>query len=132
MASILPAVSSGHKNDFFSRINAIRPITSFFQKFLFTEAQITSIIPPVPAYLRGAFAIVTDAGRGMRWTQGVPKRGRFLADAKSRGPDTLTLVSSWRRQTAGDGGNRARLTGEITYKRETIARGMPGRSGEPW
>jgi hypothetical protein len=49
---------------------------------------------------------------------------------KSCGPDTLTPVSSWRRQTAGDGGKRARLTGESTKETvKTIACGTPGDPG---
>jgi hypothetical protein len=49
---------------------------------------------------------------------------------KSCGPDTLTPVSSWRRQTAGDGGKRARLTGESTKEAvKTIACGTPGDPG---
>ena len=55
-----------------------------------------------------------------------------LRTEKSCGPDTLTPVSSWRRQTADDGGNRAGLAGESTE--ETVApsrAGMPDVSGGP-
>src|SRR5882757_9730275 len=56
----------------------------------------------------------------------------LLRTAKSCGPDTLTPVSSWRRQTAGDGGKRARLTGESTKQTVKPSRaGMPGSSGGP-
>jgi hypothetical protein len=49
---------------------------------------------------------------------GAIDEGRMLRTAKSCGPDTLTLVSSWRDYPAGDGGKRAGLTGEST--KETV------------
>jgi hypothetical protein len=55
---------------------------------------------------------------GMRWTLMRQRRTVLTRTAKSCGPDTLTPVSSWRRQTADDGGKRARLTGEST--KETV------------
>src|SRR5882757_180531 len=68
----------------------------------------------------------------MQWTRLAPRRARHSRTEKSCGPDTLTPVSSWRRQTAGDGGKRARLTGESTKETVTPSRaGMPDVSGGP-
>src|SRR6202030_2820603 len=79
-------------------------------------------------------AIVTDVGRGMRWTLLVRKTSApRKRTAKSCGPDIPTLISSGRqclRIAACDGGNKARLTEEITKETvKTIARGMPGDTG---
>src|SRR5476649_2543792 len=66
----------------------------------------------------------------MRWTRMAPGRGRRSRTEKSCGPDTLTPVSSWRRQTADDGGKRAELAGESTKETvKTIACGNAGLSG---
>jgi hypothetical protein len=66
----------------------------------------------------------------MRWTRVAPGRKRCSRTEKSCGPDTLTLVSSRRRQTADDGGKRAGLTGESAKETVTPSRaGMPGDSG---
>jgi hypothetical protein len=58
---------------------------------------------------------------------------RSRRTAKSCGPDIPTLISSERqclRIAAYDGGNKARLTEEITKETvKTIARGMPGETG---
>ena len=61
----------------------------------------------------GRLEIVTDAGQDAVDGGGTIDAGACVRTAKARGPDTLTPVSSQQRQTAGDGGNRAGLTGEI-------------------
>ena len=67
-------------------------------------------------------------GRGWRF-----RRERRSRTGKSCGPDTLTPVSSWRRQTAGDGGNRAGLAGESTEETVTPSRaGMPDVLVDLW
>jgi hypothetical protein len=73
---------------------------------------------PSRSFQRGRLAIVTDAGRDAVDADGAIDEGRRSRTEKSCGPDTLTLVSSWRRQTAGDGGKRAGLTGESA--KETV------------
>src|ERR1700722_11936305 len=70
----------------------------------------------------------------MRWTLLVRKTSApRKRTAKSCGPDIPTLISSGRqclRIAACDGGNKARLTEEITKETvKTIARGMPGDTG---
>jgi hypothetical protein len=46
------------------------PVKSRLQKYSdFQKTQISDISLSVPAHPKGAFAIVTDAGRGMRWTR---------------------------------------------------------------
>jgi hypothetical protein len=66
----------------------------------------------------GRIAIVTDAGLDAMDADSALDELCWPRTAKSCGPDTLTPVSSWRRQTADDGGKRARLTGEST--KETV------------
>src|ERR1700692_584981 len=68
----------------------------------------------------------------MRWTRWCQRRTALTRTEKSCGPDTLTPVSSWRRQTAGDGGKRARLAGESTKETvKPLRAGMPDVSGGP-
>jgi hypothetical protein len=70
--------------------------------FLFSPdpTQIYNFRHPVPQ--EGRIAIVTDVGCGMRWTRRRQAREvragrkRRTRTAKSCGPDTPTLVSSWR------------------------------------
>ena len=61
----------------------------------------------------GRLENVTDAGQDAMDAGGAIDAGTCRRTTKARGPDTLTPVSSRRRQTAGYGGNRAGLTGEI-------------------
>jgi len=55
---------------------------------------------PSRSHQEGRFAIVTDVGRGMRWTWvASPDERGGLRTAKARGPDPPTLGSSpewWR------------------------------------
>jgi hypothetical protein len=119
------------KTKLLSRINPVIPVQSLLQKYAgFPNTQISAIAFPSPPNKEGRFAIVTNVGRGMRWTRVAPGRKRCSRTEKARGPDTLTPVSSWRRQTAGDGGKRAGLTGESAKETVTPSRaGMPGDSG---
>ena len=76
------------------------------------------MIRAVPLSLEGRFAIVTNVGRGMRWTCWVaarlPRRRTISTrTAKSCGPDTPTLVSSSQGDLAGDGGKKARSPGRV-------------------
>jgi hypothetical protein len=81
-------------------------------EFNLTAPDSWSINAPSCSFQRGRLAIVTDAERDAVDAASAQDDGAFLRTAKSCGPDTLTPVSSWRRQTADDGGKRARLTGE--------------------
>jgi hypothetical protein len=57
----------------------------------------TGILPFGPAPSEGRFAIVTDVGRGMRWTQmALLTRALVSRTAKSCGPDASTPASNWR------------------------------------
>src|ERR1700687_4289815 len=50
--------------------NLICPVQSHMQKYFSSPlTQITCISPAVPSHTEGRYAIVTDVGRGMRWTQ---------------------------------------------------------------
>jgi len=52
------------------RINAIWVVQSPSQKYFRSfPTQITCISLAIPAHTEGRFAIVTDVGQGMRWTQ---------------------------------------------------------------
>ena len=58
------------QGDLLNRIKLMLPVQSPSQKYsrsLLT--QITSISLPIPAHTKGRFAIVTDVGLGVRWTQ---------------------------------------------------------------
>jgi hypothetical protein len=72
---------------------------------------------PRPAPLEGRFAIVINAGRDAMDADGAIDERRLRRTAKSCGPDTPTLVSSWRKTiSAGDGGKRARSPGRARRK----------------
>src|ERR1700685_2646272 len=62
--------------------------------FAFVVGQITSIFPASRARKEGRIAIVTDVGRGMRWTRDVRRRRALMRTAKPCGPDISTLVST--------------------------------------
>ena len=54
------------------------------------------------------------------------------ADVKARGPDTPTLVSSWREMILPMmGAKKPGLQGERAISVKTIAQGMPGDPAEP-
>ena len=58
------------------RANQQITVQPFAQKYFCSHlAQITSLSAPIPAHTEGRFAIVTDVGQGMRWTQAVSKDG---------------------------------------------------------
>src|SRR5258707_14510606 len=59
------------KSNLLSRIKLmICPVQSLFQKYSASRStQITSISLAIPSHTEGRFAIVTDVGGGMRWTQ---------------------------------------------------------------
>jgi len=60
-----------------------RPVQPFSQKdsgVLFT--QITSTFIAIPHPQEGRFAIVTDVGRGRRWTRHVKRRMTLRADGE--------------------------------------------------
>ncbi len=75
-----------------------------------TPKSAVHLLPSPPD--KGAFRDRHERRAGMWWTRMAPKTRAPARTAKSCGPDTLTPVSSWRRQIVGDGGNRAGLTEE--------------------
>ena len=96
--------------------------------------QITGNSPRVPCPHEGRFAIVTDAGRGMRWTLWREGRARVRRTAKSCGPDIPMLMSSWRRcvRIAPVTETTKPVFEEITKETvKTIRAGNAGMFGEP-
>src|ERR1700737_1621426 len=86
---------------------------SDFQKFRLTAGANQQYSNPVPLPFEGRFAIVTDVGCGMRWTQAVPKTRALSCGRRSR---VVLTPRRWCQvggsNSAGDGGKKARLTGE--------------------
>jgi hypothetical protein len=75
------------------------PVQSCRQKDICSHlTQITRISLAVPSHTEGRFAIVTNAGRDAVDTGGALTKALNLRTAKSCGPDTPTLVSSWRKR----------------------------------
>ena len=92
---------------------------------------------PVPG--RGALAIVTNVGRGMRWTRQRRRafwRGRAMLTrtAKPCGPDAPMLASSsWEASFIRDDGDNRPVTGESAEETvKTIAQGRPGVPANLW
>ena len=71
------------KSDLLNGINVIWVVKSLSEKYsAFQNTQISDTSLPVPAYPKGAFAVVTDAGQGMRWTGMVLVTRASFADGK--------------------------------------------------
>lgn len=71
------------KTNLLNGINVIWVVQSLLQKYsAFPKTQISDMSLAVPAHPKGAFAIVTNAGRGMRWTRLVSKTRAPLADGE--------------------------------------------------
>ena len=58
--------------------------------------QITAIFASVPSHQKGRIMIVANAGRDAVDARSAQDEGAFLRTEKTCGPDTPTLVSSWR------------------------------------
>jgi hypothetical protein len=102
----------------------------FRKNILFRSSVETALSIRYPASSEGRFAIVTDVGRGMRWTLCAVRRTARKRTAKSCGPDAPTLASSWRRSLRWRRWQTSPVTGESAKEAvKTIARGMPGVSG---
>jgi hypothetical protein len=70
------------KSNFVSRFNLI-PIVSWPRANIsLSENQKLCILPAVPFPQEGRFAVVTDVGSGMRWTQQCRKTGGAEADGE--------------------------------------------------
>jgi hypothetical protein len=82
---------------------------------------------PVPQ--RGGSRSSQDAGRDAVDADGAIDEQRSRRTAKSCGPDTPTLVSSWRSYPLTTVARKPGRRGEHEGNRKTIARGMPGDSG---
>jgi hypothetical protein len=63
-------------------IGRCRDNFSEFPKFFLTARANQQYCNPVPPPLEGRFAIVTDVGGGMRWTQAAPKTRARLAEGE--------------------------------------------------
>jgi hypothetical protein len=80
-------------------------------------------MPPSRLEQRGVRAIVTTRGAGMRWPLGLRETNATLADVKSCGPGTPTLVSS--RQVMillATVANKPGTPGRARYKRLKLPR----------
>ena len=68
----------------------------------------------VPRSQEGRLAIVTNVERGMRWTRSCRKTCGASRTVKPCGPVPATLGSTPGSRARGDGGKKARFTGEST------------------
>jgi hypothetical protein len=101
------------------------------------ENQKTCICCGIPRPHEGRFAIVTDVGRGMRWTQeswaqSLRKTTGALADGEivwSWPPDAEAKLAA---RSAGDGGKKARSPGRSRISRKAIAQGRPDVRPNLW
>ncbi len=65
------------------RIKVIWGVQSRLQKYFYSHlTQITCLSSAIPAHTKGRFAIVTDVGQGMRWTQAAPQTRALAADGE--------------------------------------------------
>src|ERR1700678_2299465 len=113
-------------------INVIWVVQSPSQKYsgsLLT--QITSISFASRPNTEGRFAIVTNVGHGMRWTQAaLLTRALCLRTAKSCGPDASMVGVKSAELSAGDGDKQARSPGRARRKPlKPLRAGMPGDPG---
>jgi hypothetical protein len=76
--------------------------------------------------MEGRIAIVTDAGLDAMDGGGADDESACSRTAKTCGPDTPTLVSSWRRDPRNDGGKKADHRGEHGISRKPLRAGMSG------
>jgi hypothetical protein len=129
-AAVIPECPTGSENGlrgkihFANRFKRIPPVQSCRGKYLAFAFSEMTISCRRPASCRGAYR--DRHGRGVRDAVDATCRSTILVrtngmarTAKSRGPDTPTLVSSWRRcfpHRADDGGQQARRTEESAYK----------------
>src|SRR6266436_4390064 len=110
------------KTNFGSRVKPIPPVQSCHGKysaFVFSEIDVPCSHPALDQ--EGRFAIVTNVERGMRWTCQscsallAGRRTTLMRTAKPCGPGIPTLMPSFATtlsRRAGDGGQKARCTGE--------------------
>ena len=86
------APSTRRANHVALRKSLVQPLHEKYSDF--QKYQITLNSAPSRAHTEGRFAIVTDVGRGMRWTPGAGRRTALRRTAKSCGPDAPTLASN--------------------------------------
>jgi hypothetical protein len=99
-------------NQFALRFALVQPLLQKY--FCFSEIKIR-LYEWLSRPTEGRVAIVTAAGRDAVDADALIDERRVMRTAKTCGPDAPTLASSSRKATfAGDGGKKARLTGEST------------------
>src|SRR3984893_18827673 len=76
--------------------------------------------------MRGALAIVTNAGRDGLDAGGATDERTDGRTAKTCGPDAPTLASSWRINPHNDGGKKADHRGERGISRKPLPAGLSG------
>jgi hypothetical protein len=111
-------IFASHFND----ITPVQPLVEKYFTFAFSETSVRCSCPALDQ--EGRFAIVTNVGCGMRWACrccSVIFRADEQHDAYGEivwswhpDADAKFATTLWRR--AGDGGQKARCTGESTYK----------------
>jgi hypothetical protein len=97
------------------------------------QTQITSTSSAIPFLLEGRIAIVTDVGRGMRWTRLRQETNDVVRGRRSR---VVLTPRRWRqvgeRNFIDDGGNKARSPGRARNRPlKPLRRDGRGISGEP-
>jgi hypothetical protein len=104
----------------------IWPVQSSLRKYSASPPpQIKSISVAVPSHTEGRFANVTDVGAGCDGRSGALTTC-LLRTAKSCGPDTPTLVSSWRTSPSATVARKPGHRGERDISRKPLRAGMPG------
>jgi hypothetical protein len=93
--------------------DVVQPLLKKYSAF--PKSQITLYSPPSRP-TRGAFAIVTNAGRVAVDAGCASDESTDLRMAKSCGPDASALASSFAEATPQNDGVNKPITGEITYK----------------
>ena len=120
------------KTNFVSRFKLIRVVSWPRANISLSEKQKLCILPAVPFPQEGRFAVVTDVGSGMRWTQ----RRRKTGGARSGRRRRVVLMPRRWHQGRGmiprtTGAKEPGPRGERDISRKTIAQGMPADCGVP-
>ena len=109
--------------------NPVKPRSEKYSAFQNTQIRLYLSRPRPP---KGAFAVVTDAGRGMRWTRVV-----LLTRALSRGRRNRVVLTPSRRCQVGEDTSLATVAtergspGRARISRKPSRAGMSGNSGGP-
>src|SRR6476620_9474471 len=109
---------------------SVKQIISEFQKFRLPADPNHFYIPHCPVPQRGV-GQRHQRGAGCGGRGRCQRRRRCSRTVKSCGSDAPMLASSLREEAQTTVSNKPGHRGDHEVRRKTIARGMPGRSGEP-